>query len=83
MPQKRPENLSLAESAGIATHITECLGIAIGGQIAYTFRRGTSYAKVKKFADKLGGEVYTVRCRVTYEILPENKYYDTSPKVSY
>lgn len=54
----------------------------VNGELAFAFRRGTPYAKVKRFADLIGGEVYLVDCRISYELLPTNRYYDHSPQIS-
>lgn len=77
-----PENVPLASTASVATHVSQCLGIMVNGELAFAFRRGTPYAKVKRFADLIGGEVYLVDCRISYELLPTNRYYDHSPQIS-
>lgn len=77
------ESLPLALTASLETQVLEHLAVAINGEIAFVFPRGTSYIKVKHFAEKYRGEIRLVEVRCTYEILPNNKVYDTSPKVLY
>jgi hypothetical protein len=58
------------------------LGIAQKGKILFLFPRGVPYIYVKRLADKMpGAHIRLVKVRATYEILPENEYYDTSASV--
>jgi hypothetical protein len=77
------ESLPLGVTASLSSEELWVLAIAIDGKIALVFPRGFPYVKVKKFADKYGGEIRLQRIRATYEVLPDNKFYDTSPKVKY
>jgi hypothetical protein len=77
------QSLPLALTACIETETLQVLAVAIDGEIKVVFPRGTNYMKVKRFALKHGGEIRLQTIRATYEILPDNEPYDTSPKVLY
>lgn len=77
------ESLPLGVTASLASEELEVLAVAIDGQIALVFPRGFPYVKVKRFAEKYNGEIRLQKIRATYEVLPDNKFYDTSPKVMY
>lgn len=76
-------SLPLGLTASLASQELEVLAVAIDGQIAVVFPRGFPYAKVKRFADKYKGEIRLQKIRATYEVLPDNRVYDTSPLVKY
>lgn len=77
------ESLPLAVTAHLQTQEITVLAVAIDGKIALVFPPSFPYAKVKRFSDKYDGEIRLQRVRATYEILPDNKVYDTSPLVNY
>ena len=78
-------SLPLADTATVSPRILEHVGIAVNGEIVFVFPRGTSYAKIKRFSESFEGKVELRLCKVktTYEVLEENRYYDTSAKVMY
>ena len=77
------ESLPLGVTASLASEEVEVLAVAIDGEIKVVFSRGVPYVKVKRFAERYGGEIRLQTVRATYEVLPTNRVYDTSPKVVY
>jgi len=77
------KSLPLGVTATLASEELEVLAVAIDGEIKVVFTRGVPYVKVKKFAERYGGEIRLQKVRATYEVLPSNRIYDTSPQVVY
>lgn len=78
-------SLPLADTAFLRTQVLKHVGVAVDGEIVFVFPRGTSYAKIARFAESLPGKVELRLCsvRTNYEVLEENEIYDTSAKVMY
>lgn len=78
-------SLPLADTAALRTQVLYHVGVAVDGEIAYIFPRGTPYAKIKRFEESISGKTELRLCKVktTYEVLEENEVYDTSAKVMY
>lgn len=77
-------SLPIAPTAHLQDQTLEHLAIAVNGEITFIFPRGIPYAKVKKLADRIPkSHIRLQKVRVRYEILEDNKPYDTSPMVKY
>lgn len=76
------KSLPLADTASLAPRIENHLCIALNGEIFLVFARGKPYIEIKRIADMWpGSEIRVVKVKATYEILPENYYYDTSASI--
>lgn len=74
--------MPLAGSAAVEDEDVYVLGIAVESEVVMLFPRGTSYYKVKRIADRYPDcEIVNQLVRVHYEVLPDNKPYDTSALV--
>lgn len=79
---EHPKNVPLDDTAVLSPRIVSLLGLKKDGEIIVVFPLGTPYTRIKKIADRHEAEIYRCYARVSYEILPGNEFYDTSPQVS-